>query len=337
MASLLAAVIVLISFAQFSPAQEDAVSTRLRNIAQEQRVEDPVLGAWHLQLAVQLFDAKGKPAEKGTVDYWWAGPEKYKRVYAMPSYTATEVKNASGLLHTPGTPNAPYVLSELLQMVTNPVSIDNQLAGSTPTLVQRKLGASKFDCIIMDRKLAGIKDPPLGLYPTYCVLPGTNSLVMQADISEITGLRAIGSYGNKHYPADLDLELAGVKVASAHVVSLRPVAPTSPEFDATDGLTSADEKVVRVASGTVAGNAINRPDPIYPGAARQRRASGTVVLHAVIGTDGAVRRVSLVSAPDPDLAIAAALAVRQWTYRPYFLNGVPVTVETTVNVNSEIH
>jgi outer membrane biosynthesis protein TonB len=37
--------------------------------------------------------------------------------------------------------------------------------------------------------------------------------------------------------------------------------------------------------------------------------------------------------PDPDLALAAIDAVRKWVYKPYLLLGVPVDVETTINVN----
>ncbi|HEY4961163.1 MAG TPA: energy transducer TonB, partial [Terriglobales bacterium] len=35
----------------------------------------------------------------------------------------------------------------------------------------------------------------------------------------------------------------------------------------------------------------------------------------------------------PMLAPAAIDAVKQWKYKPYFLNGEPVEVETTINVN----
>ena len=33
------------------------------------------------------------------------------------------------------------------------------------------------------------------------------------------------------------------------------------------------------------------------------------------------------------LAQAALEAVKQWRYKPYFLNGEPVDVDTTINVN----
>ncbi len=64
----------------------------------------------------------------------------------------------------------------------------------------------------------------------------------------------------------------------------------------------------------------------------QIRLSGTVRLHAIIGTDGKISRLEVISG-HPLLAKAALDAVRQGRYRPTILNGVPVEVETTVIVN----
>jgi protein TonB len=71
--------------------------------------------------------------------------------------------------------------------------------------------------------------------------------------------------------------------------------------------------------------------PIYPPLAREARIQGTVVLAAVIGTDGTVRELHYISGP-PLLVQAAMEAVRQWLYKPTRLNGRPVTVETTIKV-----
>jgi TonB family protein len=57
-----------------------------------------------------------------------------------------------------------------------------------------------------------------------------------------------------------------------------------------------------------------------------------VVLHAIIGRDGTVQNL-LVTSGNELLAQAAVDAVKQWTYRPYLLNGVATEVDTTVTVN----
>ena len=57
-----------------------------------------------------------------------------------------------------------------------------------------------------------------------------------------------------------------------------------------------------------------------------------VILRAVIGKDGSIQNLSLVSG-HPMLAPAAIDAVKQWKYKPYLLNGEPVEVDTEVQVN----
>jgi protein TonB len=89
---------------------------------------------------------------------------------------------------------------------------------------------------------------------------------------------------------------------------------------------------VRVSSGVAAGLLIHQVKPQYPPLAVQARIQGTVVLQAVIGKDGTVHDLRLVSG-HPMLAGAAMEAVKQWRYRPYLLNGEPVEVDTQVNVN----
>lgn len=50
---------------------------------------------------------------------------------------------------------------------------------------------------------------------------------------------------------------------------------------------------------------------------------------AVIGTDGTVKDVRVESGP-PLLAQAAIEAVKQWLYKPYLLNGVPVEIDSRI-------
>ena len=76
---------------------------------------------------------------------------------------------------------------------------------------------------------------------------------------------------------------------------------------------------------------IHRVEPVYPALARQIRLEGTVRLRAIIGRDGAVNSLELLSG-HPILARAALDAVSQWRYRPTLLHGQPVEAETYVTV-----
>jgi protein TonB len=76
---------------------------------------------------------------------------------------------------------------------------------------------------------------------------------------------------------------------------------------------------------------VNRVVPVYPQPALQMRIEGTVMLRAVIGRDGTVQSLEVLSG-HPMLAKAAVIAVREWRYRPTLLRGEPVEVETFITV-----
>jgi protein TonB len=94
----------------------------------------------------------------------------------------------------------------------------------------------------------------------------------------------------------------------------------------------APAKRIRVASGVAEVNLIHDVPPQYPPEAGRERIEGTVVLLAVIGTDGSVKDVRVESGPQV-LAQAAVEAVKQWRYKPYLLNGVPVEIDSRIRVN----
>ena len=81
---------------------------------------------------------------------------------------------------------------------------------------------------------------------------------------------------------------------------------------------------------------LERPvQPSYPMLARQMKVQGAVILQALIGADGAIQDLKVLSGPSI-LASAAQEAVRQWRFKPYLQNGVPVETEAKITVNFTI-
>jgi protein TonB len=91
-------------------------------------------------------------------------------------------------------------------------------------------------------------------------------------------------------------------------------------------------KKLRVSAGVQASKLISQPKPNYPPIAKQARVQGQVVLQAVISKSGTIENLKVVSG-HPMLTQSALDAVRNWRYQPTYLNGEPVEVETTINVN----
>jgi periplasmic protein TonB len=75
--------------------------------------------------------------------------------------------------------------------------------------------------------------------------------------------------------------------------------------------------------------------PVYPPIAQAARVQGIVIVEATIGIDGRVMNARLLRSI-PLLDEAAIAAVRQWTYKPTLLNGIPVPVIMTVTVNFQL-
>jgi TonB family protein len=87
-----------------------------------------------------------------------------------------------------------------------------------------------------------------------------------------------------------------------------------------------------VSQSVSTGLLVSKVNPTYPPLARQAHIAGTVVLQVENSKTGDIQNLHLISG-HPMLAPAAIEAVKQWKYKPYLLNGEPVEVETTVQVN----
>lgn len=90
-------------------------------------------------------------------------------------------------------------------------------------------------------------------------------------------------------------------------------------------------RVVKHSEGVQQALLVRRVQPSYPILAKQAGVEGTVRLHAVIGRDGVIRELEVLSG-HPLLVNAARDAVREWRYQPTLLNGEPVEVETYITV-----
>jgi TonB family protein len=75
--------------------------------------------------------------------------------------------------------------------------------------------------------------------------------------------------------------------------------------------------------------------PGYPTLARQMKVQGSVIMLAVIGRDGLIQELRLVSGP-PILAGAAQEAVRQWHFKPHYIGAEPVETQAKITVNFTI-
>lgn len=102
--------------------------------------------------------------------------------------------------------------------------------------------------------------------------------------------------------------------------------PVAPPAD-----TPAPKQRYKVSELQQMAQLLTRVEPTYPALAIQIHKEGRVELHAIIGTDGKVKSLEVISG-DPFFIQSALSAVRQWRYRPTILNGQTIEVDTHITV-----
>jgi TonB family protein len=94
-------------------------------------------------------------------------------------------------------------------------------------------------------------------------------------------------------------------------------------------------QATRVSQGVSQGLLVKMVQPTYPPQAKQLRLEGKVELQANISRTGSITELKRLSG-DPVLGRAAMDAVKQWKYKPYFLNGEPIEIQTQITVNFKL-
>jgi TonB family protein len=122
----------------------------------------------------------------------------------------------------------------------------------------------------------------------------------------------------------------GVGTCGSALALSMHVNAASAESDSNDSKPAPPSRIM-VSAGVMAGNIVRKVPPIYPAAAKKANIQGAVVLKAVIGKDGTVEDLDVVSGPS-ELQQSSLDAVQQWIYKPFLLNGEPIEVETQINV-----
>ena len=97
----------------------------------------------------------------------------------------------------------------------------------------------------------------------------------------------------------------------------------------------APQQTLRISQGVSQGLILKRVQPIYPSQAMQMRLEGVVELQANISKTGSITGIKQLSG-QAVLGRAAIDAVKQWKYKPYYLNGEPVEVQTQITVNFKL-
>jgi len=300
---------------------------------------DAALKPWHLKASYQLYDEKGDPEEQGTFEYWWVSPQVNRSAWTRPSSTHSDWHTSDGK-HASRATGEPlrYFEYKLRGALLSPLPDDKDMDPATSRIERQmvSVGANKIPCImvgpIIGRFGKGM-EAPMGLFPTYCFDAQSPVLLVSYSLGGVTtAYNKIVKMQNRYLPREVVFYQGKQKILSATIDSITGLNPTDAALTLPADVSASTLPTVNVSGGVAQGFLQKKGVPYYPQDARDARVSGTVVLEAVIGNDGGIHDLRVISAPWPSLAASSLWAVSHWQYRPYMLNGAPVEVRTTINV-----
>ena len=167
--------------------------------------------------------------------------------------------------------------------------------------------------------------PPAVTAPAHQEAADANSPVVNRAVLPPLDVEVVA--GDKHSTVHPGSNIAKVEISgnSNHA----PAAPTSETALPTNAaeLNRLPSPAVPELQQTINSN--------LPVLGQHSKVEGSVVLQAIVGADGNIENLRVVSGPSI-LSSAAQQAVREWRFKPYFQNGQAVETKARITVNFSI-
>jgi len=302
---------------------------------------DKRVNPWHMKVSYVVYDAKGK--HPGVYEYWWASANLWRSSWTRAGVSHTDWHMGNGRLAYEAKGDTLTLFEYKLEAaLIAPLPRARDLDPARVKL--NPAGAARCFSIVPRAGDDGAGDAGAakeGPFPTYCfdretpVLRSTSS--MDRVLTQYTHVRA---WQGRFLPRDVQVTAGNHKLLTARVEMVELIevsdAALRPPQSAMETEVFVNQDVslkdVEVDMNVARAMLKKRIEPEYPAEAKKAGIQGSVVLEAMIGTDGRIHDLRVVSAPAALLAASSFAAVSQWEYRPYVMGGRAVPVETTVTV-----
>lgn len=329
-----AVLLVVSSHAQKQDAKAVSLLERARSVSGLESVSVP---AYRLHATFTTFDSKGQQDGTGTVVQTGAPDGRIKRVVTFRGKTSTQVRTDGWHEVADEDYLETFTERRLLDAVSNPVPPAKDISQRTITLRPFQAGAASLQCAVVSVPVPDERNSQAALPSNaYCMDQQFGTVRLIAAHGGLnTLLNSLYTLGPVQVAGDIVTTQKGVTRGRLHIDELRKLpAVADAEFvlpTPTGGQVEGPRSIVQ--GDTMKGSVITKTTPVYPEFAKSQRISGSVTLEAIIGRDGTIRDLDLLTAPDDSLAKAAYDAVSTWRYKPFLRDGKPVEVETTITVN----
>jgi TonB family protein len=229
----------------------------------------------------------------------------------------------------------PYYAPSLLRVLQTPQTFTD-FGAESPVQPENLPGGLAVDCLSVAAQNNSVVKGPRKPVHEVCLDHDADDLRVVVDDSQEFIRDDIFSFGGQRPARHVHLRVGGVVIGEAEITKLETVSLDETAFAPTPDLRPVEKPPARLSGPAMAGRILSHENPKYPGLAKAAHIQGVVILHAIIGTDGRIANLSVISSPDKLLSEASLKAVSKWTYEPYLLDGKPTAVDTTITVNFAI-
>jgi TonB family protein len=312
------------------PAAIFALASKLNGL------DSPEIQPWHIKASYETFDDQGAPKAKGIYEQFWAGPKQYKSSFTSSGFTHTDYMTDHGLFRN-GDPRWPGAAEmQVHTNLSNPLPSEGEIARAFLTMRETKFSNATLRCISLDHPVpVNPNAPPPPASPVYCFDPAKPILRFASSYGDAyrTSFGDPVIFQGRSIARDIHVTYKDKPFLNLHLETLEALQPVNEsDFTPPADAVKLPPRRIAISAGVMQGNLMNKVAPVYPESAKQKRIQGAVILYATIGVDGHVQDLRVLNSPSQDLSDAAVVAARQWTYKPYLLNGEAVEVLTQMNI-----
>jgi TonB family protein len=294
----------------------------------------------HLKATYQLYDDAGKPTEQGSYEYWWASKQVYRSSWTRGSATYTVWHIADGKVAHQGKSEAfNYFEHKLETAVRSPLSSAGEFDPAKFRVDPHGFTASAgsvvscFNTVPTTLNEDPVQASKSGLFPTFCFNTKLQLLLgIQYLGAQVVKFTEFTQFEGKLLAHGVSFHEGTHDILTAHVDAISELDPSDSALVPPQGAKLVRIDRVQIGADIADGLLVKKVAPVYPQDAKVAHIQGRVVLQAIIGFDGRVRDLQLLSAPSASLANSAFWSASQWQYKPYLRDGEPAELDTTIEV-----
>jgi TonB family protein len=323
----------LTAFCDDTPGALPQDSTALMTLAHEKNgLTGTDIKPWHMHGTYHSYK-DGKADYEGTYEEWWFRPTQYKITFTNPKGTQTDYATGTALLRDGSQDWLTGPEMRLRGAIIDPLPDPSQINGFTLQRTEPKVGKSKIECVSLTYPVRPNLQVNGDFYPAACFDPTMPVLRIFSMHGSRTIYEQLVGFQNHYVAKQVQIYLNG-KLHADLTLDLIESLKQSPE-----SILSAPSKAMPVEleridlkeSKNQWPPLLKKAVPVYPEKAKSMRIQGTVTIHGIVGADGHLEDLQLISGPD-ELRSAALDAVRQWVYLPMEVMGKPRQVAIEIRV-----